>query len=270
MYPAIKIGSFAISSSTVMMIIGFIVAYKLCEGEFKRMGLGDDLLDLLFVASIVGGLIGAKILYLMENVTFSEFMANPIKYLSSGLTYLGGFVGAVVLFWVVVWVKKVKFWFATDAMAPIIITYAIARIGCFLVGDDYGTPSNLPWAMAFPIGSPPTNERVHPTQIYEILVTLGIFIYIWQIRKRNMPAGWLTSMVLILTGAERFLVEFIRHTTPSFIPGISLAQLMSLGLIIAGVLKLLRIRIQERKLAEPLKPKIIGLPRCSKNNQRNG
>lgn len=253
MYPMIKIGSLAISSYTVMMIIGFIVAYRLCEGEFKRKGLGEDLIDWVFVASIIGGLIGAKILFLMENVTFSEFVADPVRYLSSGLTYLGGFVGAALLFWVAVRIKNVNFWLATDAMAPIVITYAIARIGCFLVGDDYGIPSNLPWAMAFPNGSPPTNERVHPTQIYEILLTLGIFVYVWKIRKKNMPVGWLAAMVLILTGAERFLVEFVRHTTPSFIPGISLAQLMSFGLIIAGVLKLVQIKIQARKFVEPVK-----------------
>src|SRR6202007_1092981 len=202
-----------------------------------------DLLDWVFVASIIGGLIGAKVLFLLENVTFSEFVADPVRYLSSGLTYLGGFVGATVLFWVVTRIKNVNFWLATDAMAPIVITYAIARIGCFLVGDDYGIPSNLPWAIAFPNGSPPTNERVHPTQIYEILLTLGIFVYVWKIRKKNMPIGWLSAIIFILTGAERFLVEFIRHTTPSFIPGISLAQLMSFGLIIAGVLKLVQIKI---------------------------
>jgi phosphatidylglycerol:prolipoprotein diacylglycerol transferase len=253
MYPTISIGSFSISSYTVMMIIGFLVAYKLCESEFKRKGLGEDLLDMAFVASIIGGLIGAKILFLLENVALSQFIVDPVRYLSSGLTYLGGFVGAALLFLAVMRIKRVDFWLAADAMAPIVITYAIARIGCFLVGDDYGIPSNLPWAMAFPIGSPPTNERVHPTQIYEILLTLGIFIYIWKVRKRSMPVGWLASMVLILTGVERFLIEFIRHTTPSFIPGISLAQLMSLGLIIAGVLKLVQIRAQGRKLTEPAK-----------------
>ncbi len=255
MYPILfRVGSFALSSYSVMVVIAFLVAYKLCEGEFKRKGLSVSLLDLLLVANVFGGILGAKILFLVENVPFSEFIVNPARYLSSGLTFLGGFLGALILIGVVVWIKKVKFWLAADAMAPsFVVGYAIARIGCFLVGDDYGTPSNLPWAMAFPIGSPPTNERVHPTQIYEILVMLGIFIYIWQIRKRNMPVGWLTSMVLILTGAERFLVEFIRHTTPSFIPGISLAQLMSLGLIIAGVLKLVWTRVQERKLAEPVK-----------------
>src|SRR6266849_4144316 len=126
MYPTISIGHLSISLYTIMMIVGFLVAYKLCESEFKRRGLGEDLLDLAFVASIMGGLIGAKILFLLENVTLSQFITDPVRYLSSGLTYLGGFVGAVLLFLAVMRVKRVNFWLATDAMAPIVITYAIA------------------------------------------------------------------------------------------------------------------------------------------------
>lgn len=255
MYPVLfKIGSFAVSSYSIMVVIAFLVAYKLCEGEFKRKGLSESLLDLLLVANVFGGIIGAKLLFLMENVAFSEFIADPIRYLSSGLTFLGGFLGALILIGVVVWIKKANFWLAADAMAPaFVVGYAIARIGCFLVGDDYGIPSNLPWAIAFPIGSPPTIERVHPTQIYEALTMAAVFVFLWKIRKRNSPIGWLMGITLILTGVERLLVEFVRHTTPSFIPGISLAQLMSLGLIIAGVLKLVQIKILERKLTEPVK-----------------
>ncbi|HZX13580.1 MAG TPA: prolipoprotein diacylglyceryl transferase [Thermodesulfobacteriota bacterium] len=252
MYPALfRIGDIAISSYIVMLIIGFVVAYLLCIGEFKRKGLSESLLDLLFAACVMGGIIGSKILSLIEEVSLGDLIADPIRYLSSGFTGLGGFVGVVILVWVIVRLKKVNFWLVTDAMAPTVMIYAIARIGCFLVGDDYGIPSNLPWAMSFPEGSPPTDEKVHPTQIYEALITFGIFVYIWKIRKKDMPIGWLTAIVFLLAGAERFLVEFIRNTQPSFIPGISVAQLMSLGLIVAGVLKLLQLRAHERK-----KPKL--------------
>ena len=251
MYPVVfRIGDFSISPYPVMILIAFLVAYILCKGEFKRRGLSEDLLDLLLVANVLGGIVGAKILFLMENVTFSEFIGDPIRYLSSGLTFLGGFLGAVVLILVVVWAKKVRFWLASDAMAPsLVIGYAIAKIGCFLVGDDYGIPSNLPWAMSFPKGAPPTNEMVHPAQIYEMLASAGIFVFTWKIRKCNKPIGWLTAIVFILMGLERFLVEFVRNTTPSFIPGVSLAQLMSIGLVVAGVLKLLQLRMEARKHA---------------------
>src|SRR3989337_2267559 len=83
----------------------------------------------------------------------------------------------------------------------------------------------------------------------EMLVVAGIFVYTWKIRKCNKPIGWLTAIVFILMGLERFLVEFVRNTTPSFIPGVSLAQLMSIGLVVAGVLKLLQLRMEARKHA---------------------
>ncbi|HEY7535144.1 MAG TPA: prolipoprotein diacylglyceryl transferase [Thermodesulfobacteriota bacterium] len=248
MYPVLfKIGDISISSYTVMLIIGFLAAYSLCIGEFKRKGLGENLLDLIFSACVIGGLVGAKVLFLIENVSFNEFIADPMRYLYSGLTALGGFIVVVILFWIVVRIKNVSFWLATDAMSPIVLTYAIARIGCLLVGDDYGTPTNLPWAMSFPNGSPPTNEMVHPTQIYEMLAMFGIFIYVWKIRKKDMPAGWLSGVILILTGLERILVEFVRNTSPSFIPGLSVAQLISIGMVIVGLLKLLQLRMQTKR-----------------------
>jgi len=131
----------------------------------------------------------------------------------------------------------------TDSLAPgLILAYGIGRIGCFLVGDDYGTPSDLPWAIAFPKGAPPTTERVHPTQIYDTLLMIGLFFLLWKIRKKNLPDGWLSAVMFILLGVERFLIEFIRTTTPSFISGLSQAQLISVGMIILGALKLIQIR----------------------------
>jgi len=107
-----------------------------------------------------------------------------------------------------------------------------------LVGDDYGVPSNLPWAIAFPNGLPPTTETVHPTQLYEIIIMFIAFLYIWKIRTKVRPAGWLFSIYLIISGFERFFIEFLRNTTPSPIPNLSIAQVIALGLIVAGAVKL--------------------------------
>ena len=80
--------------------------------------------------------------------------------------------------------KKNEPWLMwADIVAPcLILGYAIGRIGCFLVGDDYGIPTNLPWGMSFPRGAPPTYQEVHPTQIYEFIICLIIFFYLYNKR----------------------------------------------------------------------------------------
>ncbi|HSE82932.1 MAG TPA: prolipoprotein diacylglyceryl transferase [Thermodesulfobacteriota bacterium] len=252
MYPTLfEIDGISVSSFSVMVLIAYLVAYRLIIIEARRKGLSENLADVLFGATIVGGLIGAKILFLVQNTTVSEFMADPIRFLASGFTFHGGLVGALILIGLTVWKSGISFWLAADALAPaFVVAYAIGRIGCLLAGDDYGTPSDLPWAMAFPNGSPPTMEKVHPTQIYTTLVMTCVFAFLWKVRKENLPVGCLSSVTFIILGVERFFMEFIRNTTPSFIPGISQAQLISVGLIAVGVLKLVQLKIKAHKPAE--------------------
>lgn len=246
MYPELlRVGNFTISSYGVTAAIAFLVAYWLSSLEFKRRRLDEKLLGNFLIAAMVGGMVGAKIVYVFENVPLSELLRNPIPHLFSrgGFTYYGGLFGGALLMWIVAYKNKMSFWTLGDTIAPAVaIAYALARVGCFLVGDDYGVPSNLPWAIAFPKGLPPTDVRVHPTQIYEIILSLIIFIYLWKIRKKDAPTGWLFSLFLILAGIERFLVEIVRDTTPSPIPHISIAQLMSIVLILVGIIKLVQVR----------------------------
>jgi phosphatidylglycerol:prolipoprotein diacylglycerol transferase len=104
--------------------------------------------------------------------------------------------------------------------------------------------------MAFPKGLPPTTERVHPTQLYEVIAMTVVFVIIWKIRKKPTPNGWLFSIYLILAGSERFLIEFIRRTTPSPIPHLSVAQVMAIVVIAVGVIKLIQINSLKTQ-AEP-------------------
>ncbi|MGI9533866.1 MAG: prolipoprotein diacylglyceryl transferase [Thermodesulfobacteriota bacterium] len=246
MYPDfIKIGNFVISSFGVMVAASFIVAYWLCLKEFRRKNLSEDLLGNLFLAAMVGGIVGAKLLYLLENVPLNEILANPVQHILSrgGLTFYGGLFGAVLFTWLVGRRSKLNFWVMGDAVAPAMaIGYSIGRIGCFLVGDDYGVPSNLPWAMSFPNGLPPTIERVHPTQLYEVIIMGLVFLYLWKIRKNNFKPGYLFSLYLIMAGSERFLIEFVRNTTQSPIPSLSVAQLMAVFIILAGIIKIYRLK----------------------------
>ena len=188
MYPELfRFGNFQISSFGLMVALAFLSAYWLSSLEFKRKGIEERLLGNLFIAAMVGGIGGAKILYLIENVPISRLLDSPFSYILSrgGLTFYGGFVVAIILMLYLTNRSKVSFWIIVDAATPALtLAYAIGRVGCFLVGDDYGIPSNLPWAMSFPRGLPPTLERVHPTQLYEVIAMTVVFVIIWKIRKR--------------------------------------------------------------------------------------
>ena len=118
-------------------------------------------------------------------------------------------------------------------MGALALGYAIGRIGCQLSGDgDYGVESDLPWAMAYPEGTVPTNEEVHPTPVYET-VSMGIVtVVLWHLRNRLAP-GVVFGLYLVLAGSERFLVEFIRRND-SVLAGLTLAQLVSLAMLALG------------------------------------
>lgn len=246
MYPELlRIGSFVVSSFGLMVALAFLAGYWITSVEFKRKKLDDKLLGNLLLLSMLGGIGGAKLMYIFENVPLSDFISSPFTHIFSrgGLTFYGGFIGAVLLFWILTIKNKVSFFKVMDAMAPALaIGHSIGRIGCFLVGDDYGIKSDVPWAVAFPKGLPPTTDPVHPTQIYEVILMGLVFFVLWKLRKRNTPDGWLFSILIILAGIERFLIEFIRSTTPSPIPDLSVAQLIAIGLIVIGILKIISIK----------------------------
>lgn len=246
MYPELlRIGSFVVSSFGLMVALAFLAGYWITSLEFKRKKLDDKLLGNLLLLSMLGGIGGAKLMYIFENVPLSDFIISPFTHIFSrgGLTFYGGFIGAVLLFWILTIKNKVSFFKVMDAMAPALaIGHSIGRIGCFLVGDDYGIKSDVPWAVAFPKGLPPTTDPVHPTQVYEVILMGLVFFVLWKLRKRNTPDGWLFSILIILAGIERFLIEFIRSTTPSPIPDLSVAQLIAIGLIVIGILKIISIK----------------------------
>lgn len=246
MYPELlRIGNFVISSFGLMVAIAFLVGYWITSLEFKRKNMDQNLLGNLLLVSMIGGIGGAKIMYLIENVPFSELMSNPLTHLFSrgGLTFYGGFIGSVLMIWLLTVKSKVSFFKVLDTCAPALaIGHSIGRIGCFLVGDDYGIKSDVPWAVAFPKGLPPTTDPVHPTQVYEVILLGLVFFALWKLRKKHRPDGWIFSMFLILAGIERFLIEFIRSTTPSPIDGLSVAQLMAVGLIALGIIKIITLK----------------------------
>ena len=143
---------------------------------------------------------------------------------------MGGALGVIIWAYWRGWLT----WQMCDAVCvPLFVGYAIGRIGCQLSGDgDYGVESDLPWAMAYPEGTVPTTEEVHPTPVYEtVAVGIGALV-LWHLRDRFAP-GVLFGLYLIFAGGERFLVELVRRND-SVVAGLTQPQLISLALLAFG------------------------------------
>ena len=235
MYPTIvDFGPVGIHSYGLMLATAFITSVFVMEREFKRRGfVADAVVSSIVVAAAVGGIVGAKIYHALLDgqITFAELFST------SGIVWYGGFIGGCLGVIIVVHRSPNPTLATFDIVGPtVLLGYGIGRIGCLLAGDgDYGPPSDLPWAMAFPNGTVPTDERVHPTPIYETLISVAFFGILWSQRlKWEIVSGTLFGASLILLGVERFFAEFWR-LTPRVLGWMTGAQLFSIVAFIVGI-----------------------------------
>jgi phosphatidylglycerol:prolipoprotein diacylglycerol transferase len=224
-------GPITVRSFGVMMALAFVAAGIVAWWQLKRRGENPELVFNLLIGAIVGGVVGAKLHYLILHP--DQFRVAAFN--GGGLVWYGGLFGGAAGVALAAWLSKLRFSVTADVVAPALaMGYAVGRIGCFLNGDDYGKQTNLPWAMSFPKGEPPTAALVHPTQLYESLLSLGIFfllIYVFSPRMRR--SGQLFAVWMVLAGIERFLVEFVR-TNKADLLGLTQQQWISIGLILVG------------------------------------
>jgi phosphatidylglycerol:prolipoprotein diacylglycerol transferase len=237
MYPTFfHIGNFEVTSFGVMVAVGALVGLWVFGRELARSGLPASASDAA-MAGVFGGLVGAKLLWVAEHLGEEPF--RDLLFSRGGMSWFGGLVGGVGTALIVMRRQRLPIVATLAAATPALaIGHAIGRIGCFLVGDDYGKPSDLPWAVAFPRGLPPTDVPVHPTQLYEMF---ALFIVAWLLvrwRRHGVPDGVVLGRYLILAGSIRFAIEFIRVNVRILGP-FTLAHLVSLALVLCGSLILL-------------------------------
>jgi phosphatidylglycerol:prolipoprotein diacylglycerol transferase len=230
MYPDLNIGPVSLHSFGLAFALAFLAAGAVVGRRLGELGRPVDWAYELIFAGLVGGVVGSRVYYVVQN---SAYDSSQI-FSGSGLVWYGGAIGGAigVLAWA--WYRDFLGLALLDLCAPALaLGYAIGRIGCQLSGDgDYGKAWNGPWAMAYPDGTLPTTHKVHPTPIYETLAMgIGVLI-LWHLRDR-FRTGVLFAIYLLYAGTERFLVEFIRRNDHVF-AGLTAAQLESLGMMVAG------------------------------------
>jgi len=237
MYPFIHIGHLSIGTFGIMLWLAAVAACWVLHRNLRRWKLDGDAISIVAVVT-VAGILGAKLWHVLETPRMLYHHPADLLFDRAGFAWYGGLiVGILALLWQAR-VYKIGGLRMLDLAAPsAAVGYGLGRMGCLISGDgDYGIPTKLPWGMSFPHGLVPTDQRVHPTPIYELIVALFIAWYLWRrgAPGKRRPIGQITGEYLILSGVARFLVEFIR-INPRILWGMTNAQLASLGSIAAGI-----------------------------------
>jgi phosphatidylglycerol---prolipoprotein diacylglyceryl transferase len=256
-YPfIIHVGPLEITGYGLMLMVAFLMGGWLIARQLRENGLKEDYAADIVAAAVIGGIIGAKLWYV-------ALTGDPGALFSrGGLVWYGGFIGGAVAVMLNGWRLRVPLRWTMQLTAPALAAaYALGRVGCFLVNDDYGRPTNLPWGVKFPEGLPPSTAgnlkqlfgvpvpagidpstvlQVHPTQLYEVAAMLIAFAILWRLRKSGRPVGWLFGLYLVFAGVERFLVEIVRAKDDRLLGPFTLAQLTSVIIVVWGVVLMAR------------------------------
>jgi phosphatidylglycerol:prolipoprotein diacylglycerol transferase len=251
MFPTlVRIGNFEITTFGLMMFLAFVIGGWVLTKQFRHYGLPAELASTMVMVGAVGGVVGAKIYYA---ILFRDW---HLLFDRAGLVWYGGLIGGVITASWAVLRARVDYLTAGDASSPAMaIGYVLGRIGCFLVGDDYGAPTDSWVGVAFPKGSPPTTAqslrefgvhvdpsippdqvlRVHPTQLYESAAAFVMFAILMRMNRRPHPRGRVFGAFFIMLGIERFLVEIVRAKDDRFLGPFTVAQLFSVIAIMVGL-----------------------------------
>lgn len=267
MYPILfTIRGFPITSFGLMMFLSFLSGSWIMAKQLKRYNMDPELAWDVLAGVAIAGIVGAKLYYLALH--WGDLVANPLHEITSrgGLVWYGGLIGGVTSFYLICRHRKLPMARMYDTTAPALaLAYAVGRMGCFLVGDDYGVYTNSWVGIAFPEGSPPSTAgylrglgdlgvpanlpgqpgnlepgpanavvTVHPTQLYEIGLALIMFAILWRLGARKWRPGQLFAVWMALYAVERFIIEFVRAKGDRIVFGLSTSQVASIILLIVA------------------------------------
>ncbi len=209
MFPVLfEIFGYRVSSFGVVLVVAFALGTWIAAVRMREEGLDPELAPTMMVYILVSSVVGAKLYFAVDTWLREGEPLVPLLFASDGITFYGGLVGGALGGYLGVRRHGIPVKAFSQCVAiPCSVGQALGRVGCFLNGDDYGLPTDLPWGVAFPQGSPPVLEPVHPTQLYEALWLLAVSALLWRRRKRS---PLLLGEYLALNGLGRFFIEMVR------------------------------------------------------------
>jgi phosphatidylglycerol:prolipoprotein diacylglycerol transferase len=251
---AFTIGPIAVGWYGIMVALAVITLVTWALLAVKR-GAGDLTYNTVVNAAIVGipsGIIFARVLHVID--LWDYYSKNPGQIIGgSGLTIWGAVLGAALGIWIYSRFSKISFGHLADVIAPgIILAQAIGRVGCTILGDDYGYPTSLPWGFVYTSPDSPANQAIgltptHPVVVYEIIFNLIVFGILLMLRKKLKPDGSLFLVYLSFYSVWRISSDFLREGT-DFLFGLHQAQVIGIiVLVICLVLLFTRTRWVKEK-----------------------
>lgn len=243
MHPVLfRLGPLDIHTYGVLVAAGFLLGLMLAARRAKAGGLDPRAVNDLGVWLIVAGMLGAKLFHVI--FCWEEFIGawrqEGLRSLREGFVFYGGFLGAVLATIVFARRRQLPLWKLADLLAPCLaLGHALGRLGCFFNGCCFGTACSVPWAIRFPPSHSTHGQRVHPTQLYEVIGNLILFAALSAFSHRKRFDGQIWWWYVLGYGTLRFVVEFVRGDYPSHYFGIfTIAHLIAAVLIVLAAVAL--------------------------------
>lgn len=236
----------SISTFGVMMAIGFLVGYWISVKGMVEQGIDPTPAPNILLWIMIGGVGGSKLYFAVDVWIRHGYPFFDLLFARAGITFYGGLLGGTLAAALACRKYDIPLRDLSAAVAPALaVAQALGRVGCFLVGDDYGKVTDVPWAVTFPKGAPPTTDPVHPTQLYEVAWLLPVAGFLWWRRKKS---PFLFGEYMALNGAGRVVIEHWRVNEPVLF-GLTEPQVIGLSLIAVGTALWLHFRRADRATA---------------------
>ena len=254
MHPIIfQIGPLQVRYYGLMYAIGILCGLYLIRFEVRRkqIPLSDDDIMNFVMLSVIGGIIGARVYYVIFSWEhYRQNLWEILKVWHGGLAIHGGVLGGVLVGWRLTRRHHLPFWQIADVCAPpLILAQALGRFGNLMNGDAHGLPTSMPWGLVFPpesiAGSQYPGIPLHPTMVYEMISNLSIFLILWNIRKTPRKDGFLFCAYIILYSMGRFVISYFRADN-LMLRSFSMPHVISIFLILMALGVILHQRLWER------------------------
>ena len=255
MHPEVlNLGFVHLRSYGLMMALAFVVGTFLGLREARRASLDEDKVVNVILVTLIASVLGARMLYVLEHLgEFRREWTSALALWQGGLTLYGGIAAGTFAGLVAAKRMGLPVWITADVLTPsLALGTMFGRIGCFLNGCCYGRPTNLPWGVVFPHESFAYlefgDQPVHPSQLYNALAGLGLFLLFRLLRRRFRVPGVMFWSFIVLFALVRIPLDLTRtYEADAVLMRIGVAditesQFMSVGMMLFGVLMILRLR----------------------------